>query len=132
MRKTALDEPHKCSYIGPNSDQNRIDLNQNWTNSRILKALRAHGTSLRALSLLHGYHPDSLRQALLRPYPKAERLIAEAIGVAPWQIWPSRYDAQGQPNRPYGRPKKSVRKGQARQGVSGGEGEEGGDKSPDS
>ncbi|WP_162265502.1 helix-turn-helix domain-containing protein, partial [Salmonella enterica] len=29
--------------------------------------------------------------ALNRRWPKGERLIAEALGVAPEKIWPSRY-----------------------------------------
>ncbi|EAX0920990.1 transcriptional regulator, partial [Salmonella enterica] len=32
-----------------------------------------------------------LTNALNRHWPKGERLIAEALGVAPEQIWPSRY-----------------------------------------
>ncbi|MBJ4981286.1 helix-turn-helix domain-containing protein, partial [Salmonella enterica subsp. enterica serovar Agona] len=34
---------------------------------------------------------STLTNALNRRWPKGERLIAEALGVAPEQIWPSRY-----------------------------------------
>jgi Ner family transcriptional regulator len=30
-----------------------------------------------------------------RPYPRAERLIAQAIGVPPETIWPARYAERG-------------------------------------
>ncbi|EEJ2444476.1 helix-turn-helix domain-containing protein [Salmonella enterica subsp. enterica serovar 13,23:y:e,n,z15] len=31
------------------------------------------------------------RSSSFCPWPKGERLIAEALGVAPEKIWPSRY-----------------------------------------
>ena len=43
------------------------------------------------LSEASGYSRNSLRNALYRPYPKAERIIAGAIGVEASDIWPSRY-----------------------------------------
>jgi Ner family transcriptional regulator len=33
-------------------------------------------------------------RALVRPWPKGELLIAEAIGISPAEIWPSRYYAE--------------------------------------
>lgn len=70
-----------------------------WHKADIVAALRKAGWSLRRLSAQHGYHPQALKNALHRPWPRAERLIAEAIGVEPTTIWPSRYDAAGRPNR---------------------------------
>ncbi|WP_081620130.1 helix-turn-helix transcriptional regulator [Thioalkalivibrio sp. ALMg9] len=61
-----------------------------WHPADIVAALRKAGWSLRRLSQHHGYAPTVLRSALARPWPKAERLIAEAIGVDPASIWPSR------------------------------------------
>jgi lambda repressor-like predicted transcriptional regulator len=46
---------------------------------------------MRQLSLHHGYGPSTLHSALHRPWPKAEKLIADALGTAPEKIWPSRY-----------------------------------------
>ena len=45
----------------------------------------------------HGYSPNALKHALVKPYPRAEALIAEAIGIPPQQIWPSRYHPDGTP-----------------------------------
>lgn len=62
-----------------------------WHPADIGAALKKAGTNMRALSKAHGYEGDGLRNALYRPYPKAERIIAGAIGVLPEDIWPSRY-----------------------------------------
>jgi len=64
------------------ADWNRID---------IVAALHKRGVSIRALSVRSGLKPDTLKNALSRAYPKAERIIADALGVAPEKIWPSRY-----------------------------------------
>ncbi len=71
----------------------------NWHPADIIAALRKAGWSLRRLSQAHGYHPDALKHALHRPYPKAEGMIADAIGVAPQTVWPTRYTTDGKPNR---------------------------------
>lgn len=63
-----------------------------WHRADIVAALRKQGWSLRRLSQHHGYKSaTALNNALDRPWPKGERLIAQAIGVAPEVIWPSRY-----------------------------------------
>lgn len=72
-----------------------------------MAALRKAGWSLRALSAHHGLSATTLRKALAKPWPKGEKRIADALGVKPWDIWPSRYavsiDADGNtlgvPNR---------------------------------
>ena len=62
--------------------------------------MRMKGYSLRQLSLLNGYeNPNSLAKALHRPYPLAEAIIAEALGVSATTIWPTRYGKDGKPNR---------------------------------
>ncbi|WP_334470953.1 helix-turn-helix domain-containing protein [Arsenophonus sp. PmNCSU2021_1] len=63
-----------------------------WEREDIVAALHKKGWSIRRLSKHHGYKsPTSLTNALDRRWPKGQRLIAEAIGVAPYEIWPSRY-----------------------------------------
>jgi Ner family transcriptional regulator len=62
-----------------------------WHQAYISAALKAKGTNLSALSAASGYSRNGLRNALYRPYPKAEKIIAKAIGVEPEEIWPSRY-----------------------------------------
>jgi len=73
---------------------------KDWHPAEVGAALRMKGYSLRQLSLLNGYsNPGSLAKALHRPWPLAEAIIAEVLGVAASEIWPSRYDADGKPNR---------------------------------
>ena len=43
------------------------------------------------LSRENGLGADTLYNALARPWPKGEGIIATAIGVSPSEIWPSRY-----------------------------------------
>ncbi|WP_058910829.1 DNA-binding transcriptional regulator SfsB [Entomohabitans teleogrylli] len=62
-----------------------------WHPADIIAALRKQGTSLAAESRKAGLSSSTLANALTRPWPKGEWLIAQAIGVEPWVIWPSRY-----------------------------------------
>ncbi|WP_217479346.1 helix-turn-helix domain-containing protein [Enterobacter chuandaensis] len=66
-------------------------MQQDWHPADIIAGLRKRGTSLAALSRQAGLASSTLANALNRRWPKGERLIAEALGVAPEQIWPSRY-----------------------------------------
>ncbi len=71
------------------SDVNTIK--QDWHAADIIAALHKKGTSLAALSRQAGLSSSTLANALNRPWPKGEWLIAEAIAVHPAEIWPSRY-----------------------------------------
>lgn len=64
---------------------------RDWNRIDIVAALHKQGISIRELSVRAGLKPDTLKNALSRAYPKAERIIADALGVAPEHIWPSRY-----------------------------------------
>lgn len=62
-----------------------------WHSADIIAALRKRGTSLAAVSRKAGLSSSTLANALIRPWPKGEYLIASALDVDPWIIWPSRY-----------------------------------------
>ncbi|PMR74113.1 helix-turn-helix domain-containing protein [Billgrantia endophytica] len=65
---------------------------QDWHRADIVAAVRKAGWTLRKLATHYGYkHATTLSVALDRRWPKGERIIAEAIGVDPATIWPSRY-----------------------------------------
>ncbi|WP_334470628.1 helix-turn-helix domain-containing protein [Arsenophonus sp. PmNCSU2021_1] len=66
-------------------------LNRDWHRQHIVAAVHVKGLTLRQLSMRAGLKPDSLKNVLDRPCKKYERIIAQAIGVAPEEIWPSRY-----------------------------------------
>lgn len=62
-----------------------------WHRADIRAELEKRGKSLRQLSREAGLSENTLRNALDRKWPKGERIIAEAIGVKPEVIWPTRY-----------------------------------------
>ncbi|MFJ5453991.1 helix-turn-helix domain-containing protein [Pectobacterium jejuense] len=66
---------------------------QDWHPADIIAALKKRGTSLSAVSRNAGLASSILANALKRHWPKGERLIAEALGSSPEQVWPSRYHA---------------------------------------
>ena len=69
--------------------------------------LRVRGSSLSALARELGVTRHAPRLALVKPYPKMERAIADKLGLKPMELWPERYDEQGLPNRTIGRPRPS-------------------------
>ncbi|MEW7313388.1 helix-turn-helix transcriptional regulator [Buttiauxella gaviniae] len=62
-----------------------------WHKADIIAALHKKGTSLAAVSRNANLASSTLANALSRPWAKGELLIAQAIGLPPAQIWPSRY-----------------------------------------
>lgn len=81
-------------------DTSKKPAQQDWHRADIKAALEKHGLSLSRLARLHGFARTSTAQALHFQWPKMERLIADALGIHPREIWPSRYDEDGQPNGP--------------------------------
>lgn len=67
---------------------------EDWHRADVISALHKRGWSIAALARAHDLGESTVRSALDKPYPKSERLIAEAIGVAPEAIWPKRYAAR--------------------------------------
>lgn len=67
---------------------------QDWHPADIIAALHKRGTSLAALSREAGLASSTLANALTRPWPKGEWLIATALNVHPATIWPTRYNGQ--------------------------------------
>lgn len=64
---------------------------QDWHPADIMAALRKKKMTLAALSRASGLSSSTLSNALYRSWPKGEKIIAEALGLSPGQIWPSRY-----------------------------------------
>jgi len=62
-----------------------------WHPADIIAGLRKRGTSLAAESRKAGLSSSTLANALTRPWPKGELIIAQALETSPWMIWPSRY-----------------------------------------
>jgi Ner family transcriptional regulator len=70
---------------------------EDWHPADVLAALKKRGHSLAGLSVANGYHPTAAGKALKQPWPAVERILADALGLAPQSIWPSRYDDEGLP-----------------------------------
>lgn len=65
---------------------------EDWHRADIIASLRKKGTTLTALSRAHGYSSSTLQNALERKWPRGEKIIADALGLAPSEIWPTRYE----------------------------------------
>lgn len=68
------------------------------------------GLSLAKVAKGHGVRRQTLNAALHKTYPRMEKVLADALEVAPKDLFPERYDADGLPLYRYGRPKKSTDK----------------------
>jgi Ner family transcriptional regulator len=68
-----------------------------WDHLDIVFALRKRGLTLKGLSERHKLHRSALGQTKYTSWPRAERIIADALGEQPSAIWPSRYDSDGRP-----------------------------------
>ncbi|MGR6980844.1 helix-turn-helix domain-containing protein [Testudinibacter sp. P27/CKL/0425] len=64
---------------------------QDMSNLEIRGELMKKGLSLSQLGIDSGLAKTTLRNALDKRYPRGERIIANALGLEPADIWPSRY-----------------------------------------
>lgn len=73
---------------------------RDWHWADIKAAVEKSGHSLASISKANGCKTRrTAGMAKNRHYPRMERAIADAIGVPPQLIWPSRYDELGNPIR---------------------------------
>lgn len=66
-------------------------MSNDWHRADVIAALKKTGTPLAKLSRRSGYSTGTLANALVRPWSKGERIIADALNMKPEEIWPSRY-----------------------------------------
>ncbi len=71
--------------------QKTLKEESDWHRADIVAALKKRGLSVRQLSRDAGLGVDTLGNALRAPWPKGERIIADALDMEPEHIWPSRY-----------------------------------------
>jgi len=68
---------------------------QDWHPADVVAALHKRGITLRKLAEQHNVSGRAVIQALrVRNFP-SEKRIADAIGISPTDIWPSRYNPDG-------------------------------------
>lgn len=70
-----------------------------WHPEDVKAAIRKTGVTLTALAKRHGLTGSAVRMTLIRPWPRVEAIVASHLGCRAQDIWPSRYDASGQPLR---------------------------------
>lgn len=70
------------------SKKERVDMPREY----IVAALKIKKISLAKLGEVNGLSRHTLKNALDKPYPKAEVIIANALSMKPEEIWPSRYE----------------------------------------
>lgn len=69
---------------------------EDWHPADIKAALYKKGITLLGLAQAYGLtNSTTISHTFLRSYPANEKRIADAIGVHPKVIWPSRYNADG-------------------------------------
>ena len=68
---------------------------QDWHPADVVAALHKRGITLRKLAEQHNVSGRDIILALRERCLPAERRIADAIGVTPQTIWPSRYNPDG-------------------------------------
>ncbi|ABR74753.1 DNA-binding protein [Actinobacillus succinogenes] len=63
----------------------------NWHRADILAELKKRGWTLRSLAAEGNVSYSTLKTVFDKSYPKMERLVANAIGIAPEIIWAERF-----------------------------------------
>lgn len=66
-----------------------------WHPADVKAALEKSGWTLRKLAASHNVAPHAVKIALRQRCLPAETRIADALGVHPMAIWPSRFNADG-------------------------------------
>ncbi len=70
------------------------DLLADWHPEDIKSEIHKRGLSFSELSRRNGYAAGSLKTVLRTPCKPYQRIVAEALGVTPEIIWPSRYKTE--------------------------------------
>lgn len=68
---------------------------QRYHKEDIKAAVRKKGSTLQALSIQHGLQEKTVAGSLRVPMPRANRAIADFLGISLHQLWPAWYDQSG-------------------------------------
>lgn len=67
-----------------------------WHPELIKAAIAMRGSTLTKLAQDNKLDPSAVRAALLRPQPKADKVISKFLGFPLHELWPDRYDESGE------------------------------------
>ncbi|ECD4943455.1 transcriptional regulator [Salmonella enterica subsp. enterica serovar Muenchen] len=70
----------------------KVKKRSNMHREDIVAALKKRRVSMAQLGRLNGKSIHTVKNALDKPYPNGEKLIADALGLKPEDIWPERYE----------------------------------------
>ncbi|MCX8957190.1 DNA-binding protein [Erwinia psidii] len=70
------------------------DLRVDWHPEDIKSEIHKRGLSFSELSRRNGYAAGSLKTVLRTPCRPYQQIVADALGVQPELIWPSRYKTE--------------------------------------
>lgn len=62
--------------------------------------VRKRGLTLASIARAHNISRRTVCKATHEPCLAGETAIAKALGCKPWEIWPNRYDKDGNPRHP--------------------------------
>lgn len=65
--------------------------NADWPATKVRAEIIVRGLTLRGISRKAKLNDAAASVALRRPFPRVEKAVADALGMEPFQIWPSRY-----------------------------------------
>lgn len=99
-------EPMKEIIRPPKRIINTPSLRRAW----LIQIFTDIGRSLASVARANGVARVTIYNALDRPYPRMERIIAHELGLTAQELFPERYGPDGKPNRRLGRPVKSSNK----------------------
>ena len=79
-----------------------------WDVHAIRAEIKRRGYTFVELSRKYGLAVSAIRTALVMPYPKADRVISAFLGVPLHNLWPDRYDRDGNRLPSQSKPNKSA------------------------
>jgi Ner family transcriptional regulator len=69
--------------------------NAGWHRAEVICAVRLKGQTVAGIGRVCGLSRKSMSWALIKPHPRANRAIAEFLGVPLCELWPQWFDEGG-------------------------------------
>ena len=76
-----------------------ININDSHRNATIRYELALRGLTFKKISKDAGAPLTTAAKALYIPFPKAEKIVADALDTTPQALWPDRFDENGKRKR---------------------------------
>ena len=70
-------------------------INRTWSRHRILAEIKDREFTTVKLDAKLGLKPNDIAVSLNRPFPKADKALANWLEIPLHELWPTRYDSDG-------------------------------------